>query len=233
MALQERAFQTAAVRQRTILKNVYLWMALGLAITGVVALYVAGNPALLQAVFGNSLVFFGLIIAELALVWRLSASITRMSPMAATLSFAGYAILNGVTLSVVFLAYTGASIAQTFFITAATFAALSLYAVTTKRNLEGMGQYLFGALIGVVIATVVNMLIGSATLDYIISFVGVFLFMGLTAYDTQIIRRWSDEIGSGGDEATFMRVSIMGALRLYLDFVNLFLYLLRFLGNRR
>jgi FtsH-binding integral membrane protein len=110
---------------------------------------------------------------------------------------------------------------------------LSLYAVTTNRDLGGMGQYLFAGLIGIIIASVVNMFLGSATLDYAISFIGVFLFMGLTAYDTQMIKRWSDQMGNSADEADYMRVSIMGALKLYLDFINLFLFLLRFLGNRR
>lgn len=234
MALQQsQALQSAAVRERSILRNVYTWMTLGLAITGVVAMYVSGNTQLVRTIVMNRGLFFGLIIGELALVWILSANIHRMSPTAATLSFAGYALLNGVTLSVIFLAYTGVSIATTFFVTAGTFGALSLYAVTTNRDLGGMGQYLFAGLIGIIIASVVNMFLGSATLDYAISFIGVFLFMGLTAYDTQMIKRWSDQMGNSADEADYMRVSIMGALKLYLDFINLFLFLLRFLGNRR
>ena len=230
---QTQALRNAAVRERNILRNVYTWMALGLAITGVVAMYVSGNTQLVRSIVMNRGLFIALIIGELALVWILSANIHRMSPTAATLSFAGYALLNGVTLSVIFLAYTGVSIATTFFVTAGTFGALSLYAVTTNRDLGGMGQYLFAGLIGIIIASVVNMFLGSATLDYAISFIGVFLFMGLTAYDTQMIKRWSDEIGSSADEADYMRVSIMGALKLYLDFINLFLFLLRFLGTRR
>ena len=187
MAIQQtQALRNAAVRERNILRNVYTWMALGLAITGVVAMYVSGNAQLVRSIVMNRGLFIALIIGELALVWILSANIHRMSPTAATLSFAGYALLNGVTLSVIFLAYTG-----------------------------------------------VSMFLGSATLDYAISFIGVFLFMGLTAYDTQMIKRWSDEIGNSADEADYMRVSIMGALKLYLDFINLFLFLLRFLGNRR
>ncbi|MDA3947980.1 MAG: Bax inhibitor-1/YccA family protein [Spirochaeta sp.] len=234
MALQQsQALQSAAERERSILRNVYTWMTLGLAITGVVAMYVSGNTQLVRTIVMNRGLFFGLIIGELALVWILSANIHRMSPTAATLSFAGYALLNGVTLSVIFLAYTGVSIATTFFVTAGTFGALSLYAVTTNRDLGGMGQYLFAGLIGIIIASVVNMFLGSATLDYAISFIGVFLFMGLTAYDTQMIKRWSDQMGNSADEADYMRVSIMGALKLYLDFINLFLFLLRFLGNRR
>ena len=221
------------VRQRSILRNVYLWMAVGLALTGVVASYVAGNIQLVRAIVSNSVLFFGLIIGEFALVWYLSSRIRTMSPTTATLAFGAYAILNGITLSVILLAYTGTSVAQTFFITAATFGVLGLYAVTTKRDLGGIGQYLFAGLIGIVIASLVNMFLGSATIDYIISFVGVFLFMGLTAYDTQMIKRWSDEMSDGVDEVNYIRISIMGALKLYLDFINLFLFLLRFLGNRR
>jgi FtsH-binding integral membrane protein len=208
-------------------------MALGLAITGVVAMYVAGNAQLVRAIVMNRMLFVTLIIGELMLVWVLSANIGRMSPTAATLSFAGYAVLNGLTLSVIFLAYTGISIATTFFVTAATFGALSVYAVTTKRNLGGMGQYLFAGLIGVIIASLVNMFLRSAAVDYVISFIGVFLFMGLTAYDTQMIKNWSAQLSGSADEADFMRVSIMGALKLYLDFINLFLFMLRFMGNRR
>ena len=221
------------MRQRSILRNVYLWMALGLAITGVVAMYVAGNTQLVRSIVMNRGLFMGLLIGELALVWFLSARISTMNPTTATLAFAGYAVLNGLTLSVIFLAYTGASIAVTFFVAASTFGVLSIFAITTKRNLGGMGQYLFAGLIGIIIASLVNMFIGSATISYVISFVGVFLFMGLTAYDTQMIKRWSDQLSDSADEADFMRVSIMGALKLYLDFINLFLFLLRFLGNRR
>jgi len=227
-----QTFAAAIERDRSILRNVYIWMTLGLALTGVVALYVAGNPDLLRALVLNRMVFFGLILGEFALVFFLSARIMTMSPSAATLSFAGYSILNGITLSVVFLAYTGSSIAQAFFVAASTFAALSIYATTTKRELAGMGQYLFAGLIGIIIASLLNMFLRSSGLDYIISFVGVFLFMGLTAYDTQAIKRMSAELSNSTDEADYIRVSIMGALRLYLDFINLFLYLLRFLGRR-
>lgn len=230
---QSNVFSNTIVRQRSILRNVYVWMALGLAITGVVAAYVAGNTQLIRSIVTNRGLFMGLIIGELALVWYLSARIQQMSPGAATLSFAGYAVLNGVTLSVILLAYTGTSIATTFFISAATFGVLSIYAVTTKRELGGMGQYLFIGLIGIIIASVVNMLIRSPMIDYVISFVGVFLFMGLTAYDTQMIKRMSDQLSDQADEADFIRVSIIGALKLYLDFINLFLFMLRFMGNRR
>lgn len=235
MAYQEQAQQlrAALVRERSILRNVYMWMALGLAITGAVAMYVAGNEQLVRSIIMNRGLFFGLMIGELALVWFLSARIHTMNPNTATLAFAGYAVLNGITLSVIFLVYTATSIATTFFVTASTFGVLSIYAITTKRELGGLGQYLFAGLIGIIIASVVNMFIGSTAIDYAISFIGVFLFMGLTAYDTQIIKRWSAELSDSVDEADYMRVSIMGALKLYLDFINLFLFMLRFLGNRR
>lgn len=230
---QAQALTSALARERSILRNVYLWMTLGLAITAVVAMYIAGNTNLVRSIVMNQGLFFGIIIAELALVFFLSARIGTMSPTTATISFAAYAVLNGITLSVVFLAYTGASIAQAFFVTSATFGALSVYAITTKRELGGIGQYLFAGLIGIILASLINMFLQSSMLDYVISFVGVFLFMGLTAYDTQIIKRWSQELSDGADEATFIRVSIMGALKLYLDFINLFLFMLRFLGRRQ
>ena len=234
MPVQENVQQfRTATAERSILRNVYMWMTLGLAITGVVAMYVASNPQLVRAIVMNRALFFGLIIAQLGLVFFLSARVQTMSPAAATIAFAAYSVLNGMTLSVIFLAYTAASVAQAFFVAAGTFAVLSVYAVTTDRDLGGMGQYLFAGLIGLIIASVVNMFLGSATIEYVISFFGVFLFMGLTAYDTQMIKNWSRQLGSSADEADYIRVSIMGALKLYLDFINLFLFLLRFLGNRR
>ena len=234
MPVQQNVQQfKAATAERSILRNVYIWMTLGLAITGVVALYVAGNPQLMRAIVTNRGLFFGLIIAQLGLVFFLSARVRTMSPTAATISFAAYSVLNGMTLSVIFLAYTASSVAQAFFVAAGTFAVLSIYAVTTNRDLGGMGQYLFAGLMGLIIAMLVNMFVRSSTMEYVISFIGVFLFMGLTAYDTQLIRNWSRQLSSSADEADYIRISIMGALKLYLDFINLFLFLLRFLGNRR
>jgi uncharacterized protein len=234
MAIQQNVQQfRAATAERSILRNVYIWMTLGLAITGVVALYVAGNPQLIRAIVTNRMLFFGLILAQLGLVFFLSARVQTMSPTAATVSFAAYSVLNGMTLSVIFLAYTASSVAQAFFVAAGTFAVLSVYAVTTDRDLGGMGQYLFAGLIGLVFAMLVNMFLRSSTMEYVISFIGVFLFMGLTAYDTQLIKNWSRQLSGSTDEADYIRVSIMGALKLYLDFINLFLFLLRFMGNRR
>ncbi|MFP4302259.1 MAG: Bax inhibitor-1/YccA family protein, partial [Alkalispirochaetaceae bacterium] len=227
----DRAIPRSFARDQSILKNVYTWMALGLAITGVVALYVASTPALMQTLVGNRMLFFLLIAGELGLVFFLSARIHKMSPGAATASFAGYAILNGVTLSVIFLAYTNASIARAFFVAAGMFAGMSLWAMTTKKDLSSIGNYLIMGLWGIIIASLVNIFLASSSLSWVISFVGVFLFLGLTAYDTQIIKRWSAEMGDV-DDADYMRISIMGALKLYLDFINLFLFLLRLLGNR-
>lgn len=228
----DRAIPRDFARDQSILKNVYMWMTLGLAITGVVALFVASSPALMQAIVGNTILFILIIVAELGLVFYLSARIQTMSPGVATAAFAGYAILNGITLSVIFLAYTQASIARAFFVAAGMFAGMSLWAMTTKKDLSSIGNYLVMGLWGIIIASLVNIFLASSSLSWVISFVGVFLFLGLTAYDTQIIKRWSAEM-SGADEADFMRISIMGALKLYLDFINLFLFLLRLLGNRQ
>jgi FtsH-binding integral membrane protein len=218
---------------RNILRNVYVWMTLGLAITGVVAFGVANNESLLRAIFSNQVFFFGIIIAQLAMVFVLSGMIMKLSAMVATLLFAGYSALNGLSLSIIFLAYTGTSIAQVFFITAGTFAAMSLYAVTTKKDLSGWGNYLFMGLIGIVIASLVNLFLRSDGMSFIISIIGVLLFTGLTAYDTQKIKRMSDYYGDGVGEENYIRLSILGALKLYLDFINLFLFMLRLLGNRK
>ncbi len=232
--IQEKYAQDAAlVRERSVLKNVYMWMAAGLALTGIVALGVASNPRYIGAIFSNRLVFFALLFAPVGIVMYLSARIGTLSAGAATLWFAAYAALNGVTLSIIFLAYTGTSIAATFFITAGTFAAMSVYAVTTKRDLSSISSYLVMGLWGVIIASLVNMFLKSPAFDWLISLIGVAVFIGLTAYDTQVIKNWNAQAGYADDESVFVRVSIMGALKLYLDFINLFLFMLRFFGRRR
>ncbi|NJN17628.1 MAG: Bax inhibitor-1/YccA family protein [Oscillochloris sp.] len=205
-------------------------MTAGLLVTGVVAMFVANTPVLINAIIGNSILFFGLIIAELALVWILSASLPKLDPMVATMMFMGYAALNGVTLSVIFLAYTAASIASTFFITAGTFGAMSAYGYFTKRDLSGWGNFLFMALIGLILASVVNIFLASSTLYWIVTFAGVLIFVALTAYDTQKIKHM---IAQARDERSQGQIAVYGALNLYLDFINLFLFLLRLLGNRR
>jgi hypothetical protein len=228
-----RGAGSTSVQDRSVLKNVYLWMTGGMGVTGAVALYVSGTEALVRAIASNPLLLIGLIVAEIGLVFYVSARIHKMSPTVAMAAFGVYSLLNGVTLSLVFLAYTGASIAKVFFIAGGMFAATSLWAMTTKRNLAGFGQYLYMGLIGIILASVVNIFLGSATLDWIISLVGVAVFVGLTAYDTQQIQHWSAEAGNSMSKADYTRLSIMGALKLYLDFINLFLFLLRLLGDRR
>ncbi|MDO9067234.1 MAG: Bax inhibitor-1/YccA family protein [Deltaproteobacteria bacterium] len=205
----------------------YGWMGAGLAITAFMALVTLSSPAILNAVLGNKLIFYGLIIGELALVFTLSGAINRLSAATATLIFIAYAALNGITMSVVFLAYTANSITSTFVITAGMFGAMSLYGSTTKRDLTSWGSFLFMGLIGIVIASIVNIFVGSSAVSWFVSGIGVIVFTGLTAYDTWKIK----EMAAQGIEGR--KPAIIGALTLYLDFINLFLMLLRFTGNRR
>ncbi|MCG8351588.1 MAG: Bax inhibitor-1/YccA family protein [Chloroflexales bacterium] len=221
---------TDVLRQQSVMTQVYAWMTAGLLVTGAVAMFVAGQPALVRAIFGNSFFFFGLIIAQLAIVWGLSAAIGRISPGLATAIFLGYAILNGLTLSVIFLIYKLPSIASTFFVTAGTFGAMSLYGYTTKRDLSRLGSLLVMALIGLIIASIVNIFWANSTLYWIITYAGVLIFVGLTAWDTQKIKQLSM---TATDDVSVGRIAILGALTLYLDFINLFLFLLRILGARR
>ena len=215
-----------------VMKNVYLWMTFALAMTGLTAAAVATQPQLIQAIFANRILFWGLMIGELGLVFYLSARIMRMSFTTAGLAFAVYAILNGLTLSFIFMAYTMESIATTFFVTAGTFGAMSIVGYTIKRDLGTLGRILIMALIGVIIASVVNMFVHSSALQFIVSILGVLIFTGLTAYDTQKIK-WMVTQNNGLGEETVMKLALLGSLTLYLDFINLFLYLLRFLGNSR
>lgn len=217
------------VRESGIFTQVYAWMTAGLLVTGAIAMYVASTPALFNAIAGNAITFFGLIIAEIALVWILVANIERMSSGLATTMFMAYSGLNGLTLSVIFSYYTQESIATTFFVTAGTFAAMSVYGYTTKQDLTKVGNILIMALIGFLIASVVNIFLGSELLYWITTFAGIIIFVGLIAWDTQKIKRMISHYGS---EHTRGNIAIMGALMLYLDFVNLFLLLLRLLGNR-
>lgn len=229
-ALPQSRTQAAELVGRFLAK-VYTWMALGLALTGGVAAYVAATPSILQAIIGNSTIFFLLIIATLGLVIGISAAINRISAAAATGMFIAYSALNGVLFSTVFLVYTGQSIAQVFFITAGTFGAMSVYGMTTKRDLTRIGQLALMALIGLIIASVVNIFFRSSGLSYLISYAGVAIFVGLTAYDTQRLKRLALTVQEGTE--SFAKASIVGALALYLDFINLFLMLLRILGRRR
>ena len=216
----------------TLLQQVYGWMAGGLALTGLIAWWVSQSEAMISLVFGNRAVFFGLIILELGLVFGLSWGLTRMSATLATSAFLLYAAVNGITMAAIFLVYTGESIGSTFLVTGGTFAAMSMYGYTTKRDLSSWGNLLFMALIGLIIASVVNIFLQSDALGWVVTYAGVLIFVGLTAYDTQKIKKLSARIDPR-DTETFQKAVVMGALQLYLDFINLFLYLLRILGKRR
>lgn len=217
-----------------LMRNVYLWMALGLVMTGLTAMTVAKNEPLVYSIVSNGVLFWGLAIAEIALVVILSAAINRLSFATAGIMFAAYAILNGVTMSVIFLAYTMESIAQTFFVTAGTFGAMSLLGYFTKRDLSTVGRILFMALIGLIIATVVNLFFHNSVVESVCNYAGVIIFVGLTAYDTQKIKQMMLAGTNGGADGTMLsKLALLGSLTLYLDFVNLFLYLLRFFGRRK
>ena len=218
--------------QRALFRNVYVWMTMALAITGLVAMYMAKSLTLLQMIFGSSFGMWGLLIAEIGLVWYLSARIRQISFTTATVLFIIYSILNGATLSVIFLAYTASSIANTFFITAGTFAATGIYGYVTKKDLSSLGSLCIMGVIGLIIATVVNIFLASDALTMVISYIGVALFVGLTAYDTQKIKRLLLSNDMEVNEET-QKIALLGALTLYLDFINLFLYLLRILGDRK
>lgn len=228
----ERDLQVIKSAQATLMRSVYLWMTLALAITGFASFVVASSPMLLQAVFGNRLVFWGLIIAEFALVVMLSARIHKMTAPTATMMFIVYSLLNGVVLSSIFLLYTAQSIANVFFITAGTFGVMSVYGMVTKSDLSKIGNICFMALIGLIIATVVNMFLKSEGMMLVVSYIGVLIFVGLTAYDTWKIKNDIRQYGTEVNDMT-QKLALMGALSLYLDFVNLFLYLLRIFGNRK
>jgi FtsH-binding integral membrane protein len=206
----------------------YRWMTLGLATTGVVALLVASSPAILEALVTNRILFYALLFGQLGMVVAFSAMAMRVSTLTAAAMFFGYAALTGVTFATLFLAYTASSIAATFFVTSGAFAALSVFGTVTKRDLSAVGRFGFFALVGIILASIVNMFLRSTGLEWIITFVGVLLFAGLTAYDTQ---RLKELFRSAGGPAG--NLPLVGALTLYLDFINMFLFLLRILGDRR
>jgi len=215
----------------TFLPKVYGWMTAGLALTALASMLTLSSPELLKLIFGNKLVFYGLIFGELGLVIAMSAAIKRISATTATLMFLLYSALNGVTFASIFLIYTSSSIASTFMISAGTFGAVSAYGYVTKRDLSGWGSFFFMGLIGIIIASVVNIFLQSAMITWVVSYIGVFVFVGLTAYDTQKLKNIA--AAGFGDEESRKKTAILGALTLYLDFINLFLMLLRILGNRR
>ena len=214
---------------RAYMLRVYNYMVTGLALTGAVAYLVASTPALFNAIFGSALVWV-VILAPLGMVFLLSARINKMSAASAQLAYWVFAGLMGLSLASIFVVYTGESIARVFFITAATFAGMSLYGYTTKRDLTGWGSFLFMGLIGIIIAMVVNLFIQSTMIQFVVSVLGVLIFTGLTAYDTQKIKEMY--VAADGSEIAGKK-AIMGALRLYLDFINLFLMLLHLFGNQR
>ena len=225
-----RSYERSA--QMSLFRQVYLWMAMALAITGMMALLVAGSPTMLSLIFSSKLTFFALIIAEIALVWYLSARIERLSFTTATLMFIVYSLLNGAMLSSIFILYTATSIASTFFVTAGTFGVMCVYGYLTKRDLTSIGNICLMDVIGLIIAGLVNLFLQSSVMSLIISGIGVLVFVGLTAYDSQKIKQLLLQEGMEVNDST-KKIALLGSLTLYLDFINLFLYLLRFLGDRR
>ena len=225
--------QVSTEASTIFLAKVFYWMAIGLGLTGLAAFLTVSSQTALQFIFGNKMVFYGLILGELGLVFYLSARVEKISAQAATGIFLGYSILNGVTLSAILLLYTMSSVAATFFITAGMFGAMAVYGFVTKRDLTSWGSFLFMGLIGIIIAMVVNIFLASSMMSWIISGIGVIIFTGLTAYDVQQISRMGEQGIMDGGESVIRKGAIMGALRLYLDFINLFLMLLRFMGDRR
>jgi FtsH-binding integral membrane protein len=219
----------AEERITAFLRSVYGWMCGGLAITAFSATVIASSPAFVAAVFTNRLLFIGLVIAQLGIVFVLSARVQHLAASTAGLLFVVYSALTGVTISFVLLAYTGESVATTFLVTAGMFGAMAAYGTTTQRSLAGFGQFLFMGLVGIVLASIVGIFWHNDALQFVISFIGVIVFTGLAAYDAQRLKSMAltTPIGQTGSYA------IVGALALYLDFINLFLFLLRFLGSRR
>lgn len=211
--------------------HVYRWMTIGLGVTAFTAYAVAGSPALMEAIFGNFLIMVVLIVAQIGLVVALSAAIHKLSAGTATGIFLLYALLNGLTLSSIFIVYPIGNIANAFLTCTGMFLAMSVYGTVTKRDLTGMGSFLFMGLIGIIIAMIVNIFLASSMLDFVISCAGVIIFTGLTAYDTQKLRQFG-EAAPLDDATAVRRGALLGALTLYLDFINLFLMLLRLFGNR-
>ncbi len=214
-----------------LMRKVYVWMTLALAVSGLVAYYVAGNESIMYTIFANRAVFWILVIAEFGLVIGLTAAINKLSFPVAAIMFLVYSIINGVLLSSIFLVYEIGSIGTTFLVTAGTFAAMAVVGTITKKDLTKMGNILLMALIGIIIATVVNLFLHNSTMDIIISILGVLIFTGLTAYDAQKIKQMAE--AADAVDNTTQKLAVLGALSLYLDFINLFLYLLRFLGKAR
>lgn len=219
------------IEQANFMSKVYSWMSGALGLTALVAYWVASTPEILQLIFSSKLIFYGLLISEILCVIYLVSVIQKISAATATYIFMGYAILNGLTMSVIFLVYTSESISTTFLITAATFGIMSLYGYYTKKDLTSIGNLAFMALIGLIIASIVNLFFQNEMLYWITTYAGILIFVALTAYDTQKIKEMNIIGNEGTDEDK--KEAIMGALTLYLDFINLFLYLLRLFGKRK
>lgn len=221
----------AQVSERNFLSAVYFWMAAGLAMTGFVAWWTASNPQLLMGIMRHPILMLGLVLAQLGMVFWLSTSIMKISAGTATFGFGLYALLNGVLFSSIFLIYTSVSIATTFLVTAGTFAAVSLYGFTTKKDLSSVGNLCFMALIGLIIASLVNAFFANPILYWVVTYAGILIFVGLTAYDTQRLK----EIHAQGFQSQegLQKMALLGALHLYLDFINLFLLMIRVTGRRR
>ena len=230
-SLRTMSVDSVAAEQQRFMVRVYNWMTAGLAITGFMAFYVSNNETIMNIIFGNPIMPIVLMIAQIGLVFWLASRVMQMSVSQATGVFMLYAGLTGVTFSFIFVVYTSASITSTFLVTAGTFGAMSLYGYTTKKDLTSWGSFLFMGLIGIIIASVVNMFMQSTMMHMIITYAGVLIFVGLTAYDTQKIKEMNILGNEGTDEDT--KEAVRGALTLYLDFINLFLMLLRLMGDRR
>ncbi len=222
--------EKASAQQAQLIRKVYTWMFAALLITAGVAYRVSTSEQLLGMIFSSKLSFYGLIIAQVGIVWYLSSRIQALTLLTATILFAAYSILMGVTMSAIFVVYTQASISSTFLITAMTFGVMSLYGYTTKKDLTSWGGILLMAVVGLIIASVVNIFLASSMFEFIISCVGVLIFIGLTAYDTQKIKALLE---NHQDNEEGQKIALLGSLTLYLDFINLFLFLLRLLGNRK
>lgn len=232
MDLQSKTYiESISTVEADFMQKVYLWMTLALSLTGFVAYRTTQSEFLLGLIFGSSFGFIGIILVELALVFWISSGIQRISSNMAIGLFLLYSVLNGFTLSVLLIVYTGASVASTFFITAGMFGAMSVYGYSTKQDLSSWGNLLFMALIGLILASFVNIFLQSAGLYWIISYVGVLVFVGLTAFDTQKIKQLAAQVIAESEVGR--KVAILGALTLYLDFINMFIFMLRIMGNRR
>lgn len=227
---REQQLETAAAFP-VLMRKVYIWMTFALVITGFTAYYVATSETILMAIISNQILFWGLIIAEFGLVLGLSAAINKLSLTAATVMFVLYSVINGATLSFIFLLYTASSVFNVFLITAGTFAAMALFGYFTKTDLTSWGKYLMMALIGLIIATIVNIFAKSSGMEMILNYVGVLIFVGLTAYDSQKIKQMMLQATDTGEGT--QKIALLGALSLYLDFINLFIQLLRIMGEKK